>query len=218
MGWPAWLGRTFAWLSGDLHPDDMSDQELARQAYADYLQVQLSGFSSKDVEKLKEEVAALKAAPSAALSGSMGFAELMGVETRLASAMADEDVERGYWLVRERFERVGSTKAVAVHSQWAPLELREPSPIADLSPLAAAIRAEAVALTEAGRAAVHAAAEEAAARARADPLNPQEAISLEAARKAAADAIATASEATSRRKALEAAQGEPSQSRERSSY
>lgn len=214
-----------AWLAGDLPPDDGEDQQLALQAYAEYVEAQLDGFSSPDIAALRNELrAALQKEsrssdqagtisasgvdrapsdrrPKSLLSGTMGFAALMAVETRLVAALSDDDVERCYWIIRERFTRVGTPTAIAEHAQWAPVELREPAPMADLSPLAAAVRAESLALADAGRAAL---AVEAAKAAAASSPTEDHTAAIDAANASAREAVTAAAAAVARRISLAA--------------
>lgn len=112
------------WLRGDVPPANPADQAVARQAYADYLRAQIIGFAPATADDL------LALLTTETIDGvarnTASFAELMGVETRLVGALSDDLVDRTYWIVRERFGRVGSARAIGEHNRWSPPSLADP--------------------------------------------------------------------------------------------
>lgn len=112
------------WLRGDVPAVNPEDQAVARQAYADYLRAQIIGFEPDTADDLLARLTTetIDGAPQ----NTASFAELMGVETRLAGALSDDLVERTYWIVRERFARVGRAGAIDAHNRWSPASLADP--------------------------------------------------------------------------------------------
>lgn len=142
------LNSVFSWLLGDVPAADPSDQDIAREAYVDFLDAQLEGLAPAKADEMRLTL------HGEGGTGPTDFATIMGVETRLAGALPPEDARRTYWIVRDRFMRVASLAAIAEHDRWVPAELRPPAPQTATTPLAEAKTAEAVAMQTAGRTAV----------------------------------------------------------------
>ena len=122
------LETLIRWVRGDVRPADPSDQAVARQAYADYLRAQIAGFAPADADALLEK---LTVGP---LGEPAPFPDLMGVELRLVDALSDDLIERSYWIVRERFNRVAGAAAIAEHLAWSPVSLSETATVSDVPP------------------------------------------------------------------------------------
>lgn len=158
----------WTWLVGAVPRANPADQDIARHAYADFLVAQVSGFLPGNKELMQTLTEARQSlAPrtpvgrdrediltDAEKDRADSFARLMGVETRLAGMMSDDQVARNYWIVRDRFNRVGSEMAIAEHLRWGPPDLDRPAGKATDSPLMAAQLAQTAALAEAGRTAI----------------------------------------------------------------
>lgn len=126
----------FRWLRGVVPPANVADQAAARQAYADYLRAQIVGYAPDNATDLLDALTTED--EMGARQNTASFAELMGIETKLAGALSDDLVERTYWIVRERFNRVASSGAIDEHSKWAPPALIEAADRVPIAPVPAA--------------------------------------------------------------------------------
>lgn len=124
----------YRWLRGGVPPANFADQAVARQAYADYLRAQIIGYGPEQASAMLGALTTHEA--DGIEQNSASFPELMGIETKLAGLLNDDLVKRTYWIVRERFNRVASTEAVAEHSKWAPPELVEAADKVPITPVA----------------------------------------------------------------------------------
>ena len=188
----------WTWLVGAVPRANPADQDIARHAYADFLVAQVSGFLPGNKELMQTLTEARQSlAPrtpvgrdrediltDAEKDRADSFARLMGVETRLAGMMSDDQVARNYWIVRDRFNRVGSEMAIAEHLRWGPPDLDRPAGKTADSPLMAAQLAQTAALAEAGRTAIALAEASAAIDAAGDAATEAQQAALTAARKA----------------------------------
>lgn len=113
------------WVRGEVPPVHACDQAVARQAYADYLHAQIVGFAPANAAALLEMLTTSPDDGSPCTTAR--FPELMGVETKLVEALSDDLVDRTYWIVRERFNRVVGPAAIAQHLAWSPASLAEPA-------------------------------------------------------------------------------------------
>lgn len=119
------MERLWRWVRGDVPPVRACDQAVARQAYADYLHAQIVGFAPPNADALLEKLTGSSADETPCVTAS--FPELMGVETKLVDALSDDLIDRTYWIVRERFNRVVGPAAIAQHLAWSPASLAEPA-------------------------------------------------------------------------------------------
>ena len=128
------MERFWRWVRGDVPPVRACDQAVARQAYADYLHAQIVGFAPTNADVLLEKLTTSSDADSPCVTAP--FPELMGVETKLVEAISDDLIDRTYWIVRERFNRVVGPAAIAQHLAWSPAALAEPAkaPVAETIP------------------------------------------------------------------------------------
>lgn len=143
----------WTWLTGGIPEPNPADQDIARHAYADFLAAQVSGFLPGDVSLNADLAEARTSLERGARIRS--FSKLMGIETRLAGSMSPAQVERTYWIVRDRFNRVASAQGIAEHAKWVPPALKDPI-VASASDgdLPVARLALSAALAEAGRTAI----------------------------------------------------------------
>ncbi|MDH7975717.1 hypothetical protein QH494_26320 [Sphingomonas sp. AR_OL41] len=213
-------------LTGRIPDADPEDHDLARRAYADFIDVQLAGFQTENARfgeseagfrvdhagLRPEKVAALRARLYVADDNNPGSkvpAELpviMGIETRLAAALPDGLASRTYWIVRDRFNRIASSQAATEYARWAPPELHEARVVAVDDPLAVARQAETAALAAVGRASLD------LDQAKSIPPDKHSAdsdVALATATKVYEAAIAAAAKASQRVAMLEAAAAEP---------
>ncbi|MDB5705127.1 MAG: hypothetical protein JWN66_2243 [Sphingomonas bacterium] len=199
------------WLSGGIPKGNPADQDIARHAYADFLGAQVAGFLPDDKE-LKEELGKARDKldahdkQEANEERTRSFSTLMGIETRLAGKMSDDQVSRNYWIVRDRFNRVASQMGIDEHVRWAPPELREPQAVAADSPLATAKLARNATLAEAGRTAIALAEATAIATAAGAAATPVQKDAVTAAQTANDAAVAAVKAADKRVADLEAAE------------
>jgi hypothetical protein len=210
-GHPA-MGFTESFLnffSGRVPAADPADQEIARKAYADFLEAQLLGFATPRSAELRQSLYCPGEGAAEAPDGCddarkpADFPTLMGVETQLAGDLPDILAGRTYWIVRDRFHRVASPSALVEYSKWSPPELRE-SPDAPVeAPLAVAKRAATAALAEVGRTGLE--RDRARAAADADPAAADKKAAAVAAGKAYDAAVVTSVAASKRVKELESA-------------
>eukprot|EP01035_Chromulina_nebulosa_P041028 gene41028-55452_t len=99
-------------LTGRIPDADPEDHDLARRAYADFIDVQLAGFRVPDGAALRAKLyVADDNNPGSKVPAELPV--IMGVETRLAAALSDGLASRTYWIVRDRFNRIASTQAAA---------------------------------------------------------------------------------------------------------
>lgn len=195
--------RFLTMVSGDLPPPDDAEHTIARRAYADFLRAQLIGYGRPGCDALLAEI---ELEPEGEPCVPASFDTLMGVETRLVDLMSDEQIERGYWIVRDRMNRVGSAAAITEHDRHVPPELREdPSGAPSGTPLAIARAARTAALAAVGEAAIALSAREAELAAAPTPT-PEQQAAVATARTALSDAIKAADEASKRVTDLEAAE------------
>ncbi|MEG3143395.1 hypothetical protein U1839_01900 [Sphingomonas sp. RT2P30] len=192
-------------LTGRIPDADPEDHDLARRAYADFIDVQLAGFRVPDGAALRAKLyVADENNPGSKMPAELPV--IMGIETRLAAALSDGLASRTYWIVRDRFNRIASTQAAAEYARWAPPELHEARVVAVDDPLAVARQAETAALAAVGRASLD------LDQAKAIPPDKHSADSdaaLATATKVYEAAIAAAAEASRRVAALEATVAEP---------
>lgn len=113
------------WVRGEVPPVHACDQAVARQAYADYLHAQIVGFAPANADALLAKLTESRDDQTPCATAS--FPELMGVETRLVDALSDDLIDRTYWVVRERFDRVVGPAAIAAHMAWSPAPLAGPA-------------------------------------------------------------------------------------------
>jgi hypothetical protein len=137
-------------VCGRIPAADPADQEIARKAYADFLDAQLLGFDTGKMAELRKML--YSPVPAEGEPGMpVDFPTLMGIETKLAGGLPDTLARRTYWIVRDRFNRVASPQALAEYAKWSPAQLIEKPDAAVETPLAVAQRAETSALAEVGR-------------------------------------------------------------------
>lgn len=102
-------------------PKPRDDHAVARQAYADYLRAQIIGFAPAEADALLAALAMHDDEESGRCTAP--FALLMGIETKLVGLLSDDLVQRTYWVVRERFNRVigaAAPAAILEHAKWLP--------------------------------------------------------------------------------------------------
>ncbi len=134
------------WLMSRPPAPNPHDLDIARTAYADFIRAQLIGYAPKGAPALLEQLEVARSEP--------GFAGIMGIETQLATSLTDPQVERAYWIVRDRFNRISSARGADGYNRWAPASLREPVAPPTQSPLDSAMAAKIASLAELGEAMV----------------------------------------------------------------
>ncbi len=134
------------WLTSRPPEPNPHDLDIARTAYADFIRAQLIGYAPKGAPALLEQLEVARSEP--------GFAGIMGIETQLATSLTDPQVERAYWIVRDRFNRISSARGADGYNRWAPASLREPVAPPTQSPLDSAMAAKIASLAELGEAMV----------------------------------------------------------------
>jgi hypothetical protein len=155
-------------VCGRIPAADPADQEIARKAYADFLDAQLLGFATPKSAQLRKML--YFPVPAEGEPGKpVDFPTLMGIEAELAGDLPDSLARRTYWIVRDRFNRVASPAAVAEYAKWSPAHLIGKPDAAVETPLAIAQRAETAALADVGRAGLQRDQAQAAAAAKPGP-------------------------------------------------
>ncbi len=185
------------WLTSRPPEPNPHDLDIARTAYADFIRAQLIGYAPEGADALLDELEEARGEP--------GFAGIMGIETWLAASLTGPQVERAYWIVRDRFTRISSARGVDSYNRWAPASLREPVAPPTQSPLDAAMAAKIASLAELGEAIV--ALGQAQAAVTGDPTPEQQKAVAD--RQSVIDAKRQAAEAAIKR--VEALETEPAE-------
>lgn len=157
--------RLCAWLGLGSH-----GLELTLSSYADYLRSQLLGPALNGYDSALRTFFDARVGEAIA-EGPRGLAKLMAVEAQLFELLDDAAIERRYWIVWERFGRVGSAQARAAYSDLISdglIPVSVPASIASARVAAAEaerLATEAAAALEAAEGAVQAGATATAAQA-----------------------------------------------------